>query len=384
MVEQVQDHSIHTANTHNAEREQIKQVISFLDVKESKAAALDIILSYSTTPQHRELFHGTDIIKILLRLLPDGQYVRIASCLINFSHDNYYKKDLIKLNVAGRVFDFLKENVKMDMKADEKTSAQFLENDNAYIIRDATDNEVPTAIEYLIMLLSNITVNEVGQKYLLGSGATQGAILDNLFGMFCFFTKHGSFDFVSNILANLSAIKEGRDYMLRNKMLAKIIEFLKFERVNQHRRAHLIETMRNIAFEYEIEEKFFSQIHLVQDCVQMLVAEQGIITLNGILKPMASSYTKTRDQVSIPNTKNLLDCLVLLANSEELLKEMEKLNIVEALDQIYNGGLDDIDVQVQVLKNQIAAVGIPKITTMDSDDEEEEKKEDSKAEVQLD
>ena len=58
------------------------------------------------------------------------------------------------------------------MKADEKTSAQFLENDNAYIIRDATDNEVPTAIEYLIMLLSNITINEVGQKYLLGSGAT--------------------------------------------------------------------------------------------------------------------------------------------------------------------------------------------------------------------
>ena len=47
---------------------------------------------------------------------------------------------------------------------------------------------------------------------------------------------------------------------------------------------------------------------------------------------MASNYTKTRDQISIPNTKNLLDCLVLLANSEELLKEMDKLNIVEALD----------------------------------------------------
>ena len=81
--------------------------------------------------------------------------------------------------------------------------------------------------------------------------------------MFCFFTKHGSFDFVANILSNLSAIKEGRDYMLRNKMLAKIIEFLKFERVNPHRRAHLIETMRNIAFEYEIEEKFFSQVILL-------------------------------------------------------------------------------------------------------------------------
>jgi hypothetical protein len=30
---------------------------------------------------------------------------------------------MIKINVAGRLFDFLKENVKMDMKADDKTLA---------------------------------------------------------------------------------------------------------------------------------------------------------------------------------------------------------------------------------------------------------------------
>jgi len=32
---------------------------------------------------------------------------------------------MIKLNIAGRLFDFLKENVKMDMKAAEKTHAEF-------------------------------------------------------------------------------------------------------------------------------------------------------------------------------------------------------------------------------------------------------------------
>ena len=66
------------------------------------------------------------------------------------------------MNVGIRVFDFLKENVKMDMKAEERTSAQFNEDDNAYLIRDASNEEVPTAIEYLIMLLSNITINEEG------------------------------------------------------------------------------------------------------------------------------------------------------------------------------------------------------------------------------
>jgi hypothetical protein len=69
--------------------------------------------------------------------------------------------------------------------------------------------------------------------------------------MFCYFTQHGSFDFVSNVLSNISALKEGREYMLANKMLNKCVEFLKGDRINKHRRTHLIETLRNLAFEYE-------------------------------------------------------------------------------------------------------------------------------------
>ncbi len=42
----------------------------------------------------------------------------------------------------------------------------------------------------------------------------KGLILDNLFGMFCFFLKSGIFDFVSNVLSNISGLKEGRDILL--------------------------------------------------------------------------------------------------------------------------------------------------------------------------
>ena len=68
-------------------------------------------------------------------------------------------KHLIDLNVGVRVFDFLKENVKMDMKASEKTGAYFNELDNAYLIRDNSQND---SIEFLLMLLSNVTIKEVG------------------------------------------------------------------------------------------------------------------------------------------------------------------------------------------------------------------------------
>ena len=49
-------------------------------------------------------------------------------------------KELIKLNVGTRVFDFLKDNVKMDMKSRETTNALYLDDDNAYVVKDSGDN----------------------------------------------------------------------------------------------------------------------------------------------------------------------------------------------------------------------------------------------------
>ena len=69
------------------------------------------------------------------------------------------------------------------------------------------------------MLLSNISVVEEGQKHILGEEKTKGAILENLIGMFSYFKKNPIFDFVANIMSNVSALQAGRDYMLENKNL---------------------------------------------------------------------------------------------------------------------------------------------------------------------
>lgn len=52
---------------------QIRQVIQYLTAQslEARVTALDIILAYTATPQHRSLFETTDVCKELLRLLPD-------------------------------------------------------------------------------------------------------------------------------------------------------------------------------------------------------------------------------------------------------------------------------------------------------------------------
>ena len=51
----------------------MKQVIQYLDSKEARGQALEIILGYTSTVEHRELFVGKDLTKKLLRLVIDPE-----------------------------------------------------------------------------------------------------------------------------------------------------------------------------------------------------------------------------------------------------------------------------------------------------------------------
>ena len=120
------------------QQEQIKAVLEFLQKQQTRQEALDIILAYSTTKENRALFSGLDTCTQLLRLLPEGDVShKVVQCLINFSVDTEYQRELVNLNVAGRVFDFLKDNVKMDMKSlTNQESVAFNEDDKVYEIRN--------------------------------------------------------------------------------------------------------------------------------------------------------------------------------------------------------------------------------------------------------
>jgi len=61
---------------------------------------------------------------------------KVFQCLINFSVDLESQKELVQLNVSGRIYDFLKENVQMDMKkADETTKAAFNQDEKVYEVK---------------------------------------------------------------------------------------------------------------------------------------------------------------------------------------------------------------------------------------------------------
>jgi len=69
------------------------------------------------------------------------------------------------------------------------------------------------------MFLSNISMLEEGQIHLLGEGKTKGSIMENLIGMFNFFKANTMFDFVSNIVANVCALKVGRKWFIESGII---------------------------------------------------------------------------------------------------------------------------------------------------------------------
>jgi hypothetical protein len=66
--------------------------------------------------------------------------------------------------VAGRIFDFLKDNVKMDMKADVQTHIAYDDKERVYEIRNKLKKGDSQAayedIELCLMLLTNVTISE--------------------------------------------------------------------------------------------------------------------------------------------------------------------------------------------------------------------------------
>lgn len=170
------------------------------------------------------------------------------------------------------------------MKAEVQTHIAFDDKEKVYEIRNKLKKGDSQAayedIELCFMLLTNVTICEEGQRHVIGNEKTRGIILDNLFGMFCYFLKSNVFDFISNILSNVSGLKEGREVIIdRADMMPRIVDMLRYEKVNQHRRTNLLACLRNLAFEYEHQEQRFIDTGLIKELTHMLTMEQGLTDL---------------------------------------------------------------------------------------------------------
>lgn len=256
--------------------EQLKEILLFLvsNKPEARHQALDIILSYTAAAEHRRLFRATNVCKELLRVLPEPDpkgKVKILKCLINLSLDEFYIGELCTLNVAPRLYDLLKQNVKQDLtnslvEADGSAALKMNLGEGLFELRKTRERVDPdtgkvleedlteTIIQSTFMLMSNLTATAVGQKHILGledASKSKYIIAESIFGMMCYFSQNTSFDFVCNIMANLACLEEGRLWMINNKYIEAIIVQMVTKVLSTHRRKYLMFCIRNMLFEYE-------------------------------------------------------------------------------------------------------------------------------------
>lgn len=276
----------------------------------------------------------------------------------------------VELNAARKVFEFLMHNVKPSSSSVRAMNAQIVkekmtEDGAVHDIYEIAAGQA-NSIQASVMFLSNISMNPLGAEHILGKDQQKGAILDNLFGMFSFFKTTEMFDFVANIYANVSSSKPGRCWMIENvSTLTSILSNLDDVNSSKHRMKHLIETVRNICFEYEKYEKDFQQFNLIMRICKVLVKEHGLTehTLpsswehcNGI----ANKELYLKD-IEKENSRNLLDSLVLLANSKTLLEEMDKIRIYDMLKCLKVPTFGESQDKIDCINAQICSLGMPDI-----------------------
>ena len=78
----------------------------------------------------------------------------------------------------------------------------------------------------------------------------------------------------------------------------KIIDMLRWQKVNDHRRQHLLECLRNLAFEYESQESLFFESNLVKEVAHILAQEQGLSILPESVNEYQVPLNKEEDQIS--------------------------------------------------------------------------------------
>jgi len=116
-----------------------------------------------------------------------------------------------------------------------------------------------TYVAYYFMLLSNLTNKEEGQKIFLAvdNERNKGVLFVKLLDVFFQFIYNEEFNFCSSVIANITALKEGR-VLLLDLSLFKLF-LIHFDKLNNFKLINMLRLMRNCCFEFEkYKEKLFN------------------------------------------------------------------------------------------------------------------------------
>lgn len=350
---------------------QIKQILLCLQQEQTRKAALDIILSLSESPELSDIFIEFELPKLLVKLIESDKIENkdvILQILINFSSNEKYIPSFIKINIFHRIITILFNLFKLSLPKTEavddpndiiissdknlvdkgqimNVQLQFdkyvLNSNNLIDNKDNKELQNESLINLYFMLMTNLTSFEVGQmKFLdIDNDNIKGILFFKLLDKFFEYAHHNAFNFFSNVIANVSSLKAGREIVLENKIFK--IFLIQLDKMNNMKIMNMLRFFRNCSFEYEKYESqllerngimfsFLIKLLFIVDDLKksskFVNAEVDEIYYNNF----STSNLESSDMMIINDL--IIDILLILTNSENCVKAMKEKGLGVVID----------------------------------------------------
>lgn len=324
----------------------------------------------------RKLLLLTDICRIMIREVEaedNSNRDLILQIMINLSSDELFQPRLIEFNSIYRICSILykklqtnqeKESIKNEIdlfamehglleeknKTSDNVKVNFqlekyqIDSEVNKEIFNNSKNDIFKEIPYYLMILSNLTISEEGQKKFLNveDEKIKGVVLVKIIDKFFENILAPEFDFCSNLLANSTALKEGRTTLLDLQIFQIFLKC--FDKMNNHKVLNTLRLFRNCCFEFETykDELLINNGILFNLIIKIFILANansrkdleniGIEKIDGIYFP-DFKIEKANEEREIINDL-IVDIFLILTNEPQAVEYMKEKNLLEAFNKM--------------------------------------------------
>jgi hypothetical protein len=337
----------------------INELLDFLKEKPKRKVVLESLLGLTDSEEMHNILLQTEVTKLMVRQLEDEDNEHrefVLQIIINLSGDERFAAQFVTLNTIYRIFSLLMTKVSKEIKENNSENFSYTAEDkkdameikmilDRYIIdshnvkKDETGNflEVP----YFLMILTNLTITEDGQKRFLNVddenfiGVTFLKLLDKYFQ----YIYNEEFNFSSNLIANITSLKKGRQLLLEYGLFK--IFLIHFDKLNNHKMVNILRVVRNCCFEFETQKEeilakdgilfnFLIKILILTNITDKKELQQvGIANIDEIYFPNFNIKAAISDKDTINDL--IVDIFLILTNLPEAVTHMKSKDLYKAL-----------------------------------------------------
>jgi hypothetical protein len=194
------------------------------------------------------------------------------------------------------------------------------------------------------MLLTNLTINEEGQKKFLNTEneKIKGIVFLKVLDKFFENLYNEEFNFCSNLIANITSYKEGRELLLEFNIFK--IFLIHSDKLNNFKVTNVLRIFRNCCFEFE---KYKEQLLTNEAKMYNLIIKILLLTNVTHKKELLDIGLSYIDEIYLPSFNMeiaagekeiindiIIDIFLVFTNDEEAIKFMKEKELKKILDLI--------------------------------------------------